>query len=90
MVLEVVEHSPVAGYKFTIILKSKNRADLDSSKAIEFAKEQAIKIGFQARGLSNTPTIYPVNAAGEVTDKLLSGEDPVDHWRADFKFSTGL
>lgn len=88
--LRVVVSEPPSGLYKTIRIGSDVRQELEGPGAHDFAKQACMKEGFNARGLSNTPTIYPVNKAGESTDGVALGHEELGWWEAEYRFTTGI
>lgn len=90
MSLRVISHSPPTGMYMTVKIGSKNRGDLEGLPAHDFAKKACMELGFSARGLSNTPMIYPVNANGEDTAAVAVGQEPIGWFESEYRFTTGI
>lgn len=88
--IRVIASEPPSGLYMTIRIGADSRDELDNANARDFAKQECMKQGFNARGLSNTPVIYPVNDKGEATDAVALGQEKVAWWESEFKFTTGI
>ena len=90
MALKLLEHTPPTGMKMTLILSGENREELNSRAAVDFAKAKATELGFQVRGQSAVPFVYPVNAAGEATQAVALGQEPIAAWHGEYKLAASI
>lgn len=76
------------GRRAMVILASESIEELLSSKARQMAVEEAAKLGCAGGGVSKVGSTYPVNAAGETTDEVMTGREAIHEYRADFDIRT--
>ena len=46
--------------------------------------------GFPIRGISNTPSPFPIDEKGESSDDMILGKAPYIGWRAEYEVSAGV
>lgn len=90
MSLRVIQKTVPTGMYMTIRIGSETRADLEGPQAAAFAKQACMQEGFNARGLSNTPQIYPVNEKGEASGAVAVGQEKLAWFESEYTFTTGL
>lgn len=90
MALEVKSIEGPTGIYCTVVIKAKERHELEGNASLELAKAAAAQRGFATRGLANTPNIYPVDENGEENAKIVMGQIPVGWFEKEFRLSAGL
>jgi hypothetical protein len=80
------EASTIEKNKAVVILECQTIPPLNSGAASELASKEAVKMGLASPGISNTAGPYPVNAKGEATQEVATGQEPTVCYRREFTF----
>lgn len=67
-----------------IVVEGDSIEELMRSSTSNAAIEKAASLGLHRPGISNSTGVYPVDAAGEASDAVLSGKSPVAGYRRDY------
>lgn len=87
--MKIVKIKTITDTTIEVTVQADNREDFEGRTAAEYAKKEARQAGYNVSGLGNIPSVFPVNADGDIIVRNVDAK-PIAGYISKFQFGVSI